>query len=347
MSDLNIVPYDPKRHLEPWKSSILSKDFMSAPGTVMGTVTISFILGVILGLMLTCVFMGLEWIVGWETAFPTAFLWIAGICCATAFPFVGAELTDTIDRDSVRKIRERVQTFVRSKFPGDKSDEQVTLALTMTDELVIEGSASRPLLLRLDSILIELDKALKEIGPRKPAIDEATEVASDAISRILAQHREKLERDAIGVDTLARLRSSCEATIEGVADGGAAIASTAPSARIAHLVATAEKALDIDPDLVDDTGASVADLVRNHVPRLLRRHAVAKQTASGAEVNAVDDALDEGVESIRVSIQKALANLHDDARGALDREITFLALRRREADAFDAATPDTAEVPVN
>lgn len=109
---------------------------------------------------------------------------------------------------------------------------------------------------------------------------------------------------------------------------------TAPltgNARINRLVANAEAALEIDPDLVDAGGARIDSLVREHLPRLVARHAELSIITPLDGIDETDVNLEKGVELVRASVAEAIAGLRGSRADALRTEIAFLRMRRNTA----------------
>lgn len=188
------------------------------------------------------------------------------------------------------------------------------------------GSANAALLVAVDPVLRRYAVLMSRIGHDQDATSKARLRAMDSVSRIIADRRARSEQP-----TEQSLLSSFEDDCVAISDGRDPTSPTrvlVPSARIARIIDTAEKALRTHPSLTDDAGGRIDDLVRVHVPRLLDTHARAAGTAAADEMQAVDAALDEAVELVRTSVEEALSRLHDEATSALTTEIRFLTLRR-------------------
>ena len=327
MSDSNkIVPYDATRHLTPWKRSVLSREFRHSvscmagaglTGTVAGGV-VSFVLAIVTKV---CMAGG-----HYKTHFLDLWMWIFIPIALLIFVLSGNEFIEDEDLQVVKAARERVLAFGRAQLASEPTP--ISLDVVLDDDLVLKQGTSRPLLFRLDAVLIHLDAALREIGPHEPAIKEATEVARQAFVEIMVRHKKDLEREHAEKDVLTRLRASCQTAVDGRIGDGRNVMPTAPTARIGRIVETAEKALAAHPNIVDAQGARVDDLIREHVPRLLQRHAEAARTAASQDVAEVDMALEQGVEDVRRSVEEALAQVRDKTMDALSTELRFLALRR-------------------
>ena len=188
------------------------------------------------------------------------------------------------------------------------------------------GSANVETLIAIDPVLRRYQILESRIGHDGEAIAKARVHAMDSISRIVTDVRARNE----GPDE-ATMLSTFEDDCLALGDGRDPTNPTrllVPSARIARIIDTAERALLAHPDLTDASGARIDDLVRRHVPRLLETHAVAAGTATAEETAGVDATLDEGIEMIRRSVEEGVSQLHDEAMNALTTELRFLALRR-------------------
>lgn len=143
-------------------------------------------------------------------------------------------------------------------------------------------------------------------------------------------------------DATAELKLARAASVESLSRSfedagriGAAPPSPAASltgnARINRLVANAETALEIDPDLVDAGGARIDSLVREHLPRLISRHAELSLITPLDGIDEADVNLEKGVELVRASVAEAIAGLRGSRADALRTEIAFLRMRRNAA----------------
>lgn len=238
-----------------------------------------------------------------------------------------------IDHKVIRSIRDRVLSH-GSTMLQHGSEEHAHLKSALSDGNLLDSGVGRPLLFRLDAALVGLQGTLEALGTSRKARNEASQIAREAFIRILAE--EDASHDATAPLAIERMRAGLEAIAPTTP-----VDATAPSARIVHIVAMGEKALAIDPDLVDDAGMPIASLVREHIPRFLRTHALARRTARPERVNEVDDNLDQAVETVRLSVKQALLRLGDDAADALAVELDFLRLRQR----VEAAPVEPEELP--
>ena len=195
----------------------------------------------------------------------------------------------------------------------------------MRDPTPAMASTRLRLVLRLAEIERIDGSAYRIGGP-----DGHADTRKDRIAAIRAAVEEAfVDRARIQDETAQGLAASyaAAATI-----AGATVVPTAPravgSARINRLVENAEQALAIDPELVDAGGARVDALVREHLPRLLARHAELSLCAPLDGIGDADVRLEEGVELVRASVAEAIAGMRHARADALRTEIAFLRLRR-------------------
>lgn len=99
------------------------------------------------------------------------------------------------------------------------------------------------------------------------------------------------------------------------------------NARAAGILRLCAEALAIDPDMTDPDGGRIAPLVHEHLPRLLKRHAQASIGAPASELHAIDADLEEGLETVRAGVERALASTRSARRDALATELGFLKAR--------------------
>lgn len=140
----------------------------------------------------------------------------------------------------------------------------------------------------------------------------------------LAQAARRREVLALGELETALASIKTFGTSSVIAKGAAPLG----NAVVTRLAANAEAALAIDPDLVDSAGARIDALVRQHLPRLLQRHADLALHARIGDLAAADRDLEEGVELVRTSIEEAISGLNHERADALRSEVHFLRMRR-------------------
>lgn len=251
--------------------------------------------------------------------------------------YVGMVLASNKDtRDENEKMRIQHAYMTLKSLAGKKhsAHPQIGYLLHALEQDASLGSINVATLIAIDPVLRRYHVLESRIGHDEEAVAKAHDHAMNSISRIVGDIRARSS-----VPDEASMLSSFEADCLALADGRDPTDPTrlmVPSARIARIIDTAERALLAHPGLTDDAGARIDDLVRRHVPRLLAAHATAAGTATAEETAGVDAALDEGVEMVRRSVEEGVSRLHDEAAAALATELRFLALRR-ETRALAAA----------
>ncbi len=96
--------------------------------------------------------------------------------------------------------------------------------------------------------------------------------------------------------------------------------------RVAEIIKAGESALAINPALVDLANNRIDTLIREHLPNLCTRHAEA--IAHGVARELADQALDEGLNLVRLSVEEAISSVTSEHMNALATEVHFLRLRR-------------------
>lgn len=343
------------RHAQPWPKTIMSREVMTGAG-IWSSMGFGIICSTILIMLLNIaaiVLIGSVVLLSDLMGFHAPSDMVSGldkhmiipgqvivwtlIVVAIAISHTGDEHQE-IDHKVIKTIRNRVVAN-GEKMLGHDSDELDHLKNALSDGNLLDSSAGRPLLFRLDAALTSLERTLETLGTSRTARIEASEIAREAFLRILAD--EDASHAATAPLAIERMRAGLEAIAPS-----ATVDATAPSARIVHIVATAEKGLAIDPDMVDDAGMPVATLVREHIPRFLRNHSVARGTATPHRVNQIDDHLDQCVEAVRLSVAQALRRLGDDAADALLVDLEFLRLRQRVDPGFEETSASPEKTPI-
>jgi hypothetical protein len=224
------------------------------------------------------------------------------------------------------------ETRARSLIRDASEPEWHAIIAIMANDDPAVAEARTKMIARLAAVSMKCDEAQRYAKAEPASNAVALETAKKAARRICAQTVAEIDRIHLamhGIDPVTRLEMSCQDIVEGASapETGMDVRYVG-RAHVARIVANAERALKLDPDLVDDTGARIDDLVRRHVPRLLQRHADATMMADVSALEVIDRDLDEGVEHVRVSVEEALSRLQGDHRQALQTEIGFLRLRR-------------------
>lgn len=189
--------------------------------------------------------------------------------------------------------------------------------------------------LRLRSLDAAYDKAIIDAGRSDTTAikAEASKTAEALVTAAIARHEEIDRRirtaDEARAPEVTRRFTETARAVAGLPSMPSALPPPSASAALQRLIGLAEDALATDPDLTDGNGARIDALVRQHLPRLLERHADAARSPS-SDLAAVDQQLAEGVGEAQASIEEALAL---DARARFESlltEVTFLRTRRGE-----------------
>ena len=97
--------------------------------------------------------------------------------------------------------------------------------------------------------------------------------------------------------------------------------------RLTAFIASAESALSIHADLVDEDGSRIDDLVRKHLPRLQQRHADAVALGSPEAISAAETMLDQALTMAGDSLSRARTIASRTHLDAMDTELRFLGMR--------------------
>ena len=226
------------------------------------------------------------------------------------------------DKLRIMRARERACHAV-TRMVGERHPAW-TDAFTATMRIMEDAAAKRvgdDLALRLTDLNAAYEQAIAEAG-----LSDTTAIQDEGRNAVLAMidgasaAREETRRaikaidDERGPDVARRFAQTARA-VAGVPALPGALPPPSAGAALQMLIGVSEKALAVDPDLVDGAGARIDDLVRVHLPRLLEVHAAAARAAMPADLAAIDAALSDGVEQVRASIEEAMAA---DARRRFD-----------------------------
>jgi hypothetical protein len=209
----------------------------------------------------------------------------------------------------------------------DRSKLQQGLNAILHDRGSDMDDVKARLILRLAAIQSVRAGITSLVGSDAVALTEKARIAAIRTALDDAVAEQRIVR-AGSVDAVSR--SFEDASRVGAAPTSPA-ASLTGNARINRLVANAETALEIDPDLVDAGGARIDALVREHLPRLLSRHAELSLITPLDGIDEADVNLEKGVELVRASVAEAIAGLRGNRADALRTEIAFLRMRRNAA----------------
>ena len=246
-------------------------------------------------------------------------------------------------REQARLHAERVKTARSSassafnELMGDNAEDWHRLHEPL--KRLLEDEAARDVAddvsLRLHSLSEAFDKAISDAGRSDtgPIKAEAMAASRSLVEAAITRHEEIDRRirasDSVRAPDVTRRFAETARAVAGLASVPTALPPPSASAALQRLIGIAEDALATDPDLVDSNGARVDALVREHLPRLLERHAEAARSPS-SDLTRVDAKLEEGVDEVRASIEEALAADAEARFDSLVTEVGFLRMRRGE-----------------
>lgn len=277
------------------------------------------------------------------TAIPALILVIAVVLCIIGGTVaVGWHMARTVPGERIaawqrdiqearRKARTAYSDMVDSRDP-DWLKEFLGIGVILDDEAATD--VGDDLSLRLRDLADAHAHALQAAGRAnvERINRDAMEAAKALVQAAMAAHAQIDDRirtvDETRVPDITRSFAQTARSIAGLKSIPTALPPPSASAALQRLIGLAEDALAVDPDLVDGQGARVDALVRQHLPRLLERHAEAARSATGGDLSRIDARLAEGVEQVRESIEEAL---HADASrrfDLLETEVRFLRMRR-------------------
>lgn len=185
---------------------------------------------------------------------------------------------------------------------------------------------------RLNQDVTNASKGQRDIEAEKVTSDAIVEIMRSARSEydsIIAERTD--ENDRARIEARKRLK----AALPGAVAIGRGQRQTSTRARVDtgdasmnRIVANAEAALAIDPDLTDAAGARLDALLDEHLPRLLERHADLSAHARIQDLGAADADLAKGLDLVAASIDEGLDGMNDERADALKTEVSFLRARR-------------------
>ncbi len=159
------------------------------------------------------------------------------------------------------------------------------------------------------------------------ALLNTIDVARKEIAEI---DRQVLQRDSRNAVPISREFSTKMAQLTSGAPRAthAADTTTTGNAKVDFVARSIRKAIEMDPEMVDDNGNRIDALIERILPDLLERHREASQHARVEDLKGINDNLDEGIEMIRVSLDEGLARMRTRSAERLRTQIDFLKLRR-------------------
>ncbi len=230
-------------------------------------------------------------------------------------------------QDVIDSMRSRMTSMIVSSMNGDWYGSWIRLRKrdeTRTTEIEF----------RIDAIASALAETIRGLH-EEDDVRRAEETARAATRAIVLNEIATLEQVAevqSGPDTrtaLVEFESFCSRMADPDAIAQTSTAST-PEARADALIADAEDALRLRPDLVDRNGARIDDLVRVHLPRMVRIHTERLPGANPQRRQALDSHFDTCLELARMSVEESFALLQDERFDASLSEIRFMRSRRGE-----------------
>lgn len=289
----------------------------------------------VFGLLVTCFLNAL--IPGEAQEIPSILMWLAAT--AVALPFTSlmllSDLAEKHDHAAMTQYADRAKLWAFSQL-HHRGYHAESIKLESIVKMGRQYEEPRRLMLvRIADAERVLNEALSQFGTadKEPAL----QIYARTVAGIVNEASAEIEtmRIAIEADDRTRAGEALEDLSFALQDsmrlqpGSGTIPKRAVdgSPRIAHLTAIGEKALLLDPDIVDAAGSRIDALVRDHLPRLLTRYADLSMVPGGSPE---DDrkVLNQGIAMIAKSIDEGLASIRTAKADALRSEITFLSYRR-------------------
>ena len=248
----------------------------------------------------------------------------------------------------VGRDRDAMEAFVEKAINATRLVDRGPEGFHVDARSVIESKdpamaeLTRRTVIRLAAVRDSYDKSKDNLGSSPK--DEIDSIAQEAVLSIVQDAIVK--RDAILIDgdpdsgsaarniAITMRRELEKAALLGSNDRPPDHVLSAGTGRatIDRMVMKAEEALAIDPDMVDAAGARVDAAIRKHLPRLLKAHSEAARHARVEDLAEADEHLKTGVEQIRASLEEGLQTLRHEKADALRTEISFLKMRRADAE---------------
>lgn len=242
--------------------------------------------------------------------------------------------------DVIVAMRSRVTAIMSTTMQGDWYGDWMRLRSR-------NDSRTTEIEFRIDAIGATLAETLWGMHD-EDEMRRADETASLAIRTIVLNEIATLEspeehrcdtKSANAAEALDEFQRFCARMIDPDAAILGNMASTAEK-RAAALIADAEDALALRPDLVDRNHARIDDLVRVHLPRMVRIHTETLPGATPEGRRALDSHFDTCLELARLSIEESYAVLQDERFDASLTELRFMRSRRGEIQDDPPIGPD-------
>lgn len=185
---------------------------------------------------------------------------------------------------------------------------------------------------RLNQDVADAAKGQRDIEAEKVTSDAIVEITRSARAEydaIIAERTD--ENDRARIEARKRLKAALPGAValgRGERQAGPRVRVDTGDASINRIVANAEAALEIDPDLTDAAGARIDSLLSEHLPRLLDRHADLSAHSRIQDLGKADAELATGLDLVAASIGEGLDGMNDERADALRTEVAFLRARR-------------------
>lgn len=149
----------------------------------------------------------------------------------------------------------------------------------------------------------------------------------------------RLESEQLGLVVLPKRYGATRSAVEQVLAKGisdaisgaprplARLPQTDGSGRMTRVLQLCQEALSLEPDLQSLERMPIRPLMDEHVPELFARHKAALEHADAADVAAIDDELEVGIEVVTRTVRDALRRIADRRRQDLAEQISFLQAR--------------------
>lgn len=340
--------HEPRRHLiKPKGLKSIVHPCVKRPGHMLKTLGITGLAAILMGaLLLMMVVNNLP-----VTARPSemaqlTFLWIQTLVAWPAFFMIRMFWTArTTDEEAMSLFRSECINHAHPNLEQYGESGKISahdLKCILDNHHRRYSTVRRTMILRIAEAVEAVRKAVMRFGTadKTPAMKAYVQT----VEAIVAEAKADMEAIRSGLEQSDR-HEAVDAMHELVSSLDAArsldprihargIAGTAASTRIGGLIEMGERAIALDPEMVDANGGRIDVLIRKHLPRTLARYADIASMPGGA-TQRDRDALEQGITMIARSIQEGIASMRSEKADALRTEIRFLASRRGE-DADEA-----------
>lgn len=281
--------------------------------------------------VMTMVFVTAVWLVGIYVAewiyHPLYYVVGAAFSLLFAFRLAAGLNSAAVDRDDAVISSGMTMSTPLIELVG-KGDPAVKNYLSIAQHRPLDQEiAFRSTLAQLSMIDMERDAALDAEMSRadREQIDEATRKATmRVLNGLMNGSTAILPAQAAPLDI-----GEFSSRIERIAAGDVIVPTGRRTGHVEtdRLIALAESILSEEPDLCDASGAAVAPLVREHLPRLVDKHRRAIAHASAEDRAQADETLRRGVAKASASIYEAMASFQKRRGDELSTQARFLDMR--------------------